>query len=309
MIIKTDTPLDLNLLSVFLEVYRLGSITLAADALNMTQPGVSGALKRLQQQLGAELFVREGRGISPTHTAVQLASDISPALSNVSNAISNIKQFDSGQPRTFRVLCNEMALLYFHPRIEHDSGMGNVTVEFVTAPGNEDDLLQELSLQKADLALDAIVQLSPSYKSHAVIQDEIVIVARKDHPRIHQTLTEQQYYQEKHITMRIRRAKMYAADYFTKKPLKPRKISTECDSLIAMFALISGSDCIGSTARKLASQYAQLFNLQVIEQPFETRPVEHLMIWHSRMDFSPAHQWLREKIKNYAIIRNHSGNG
>ncbi len=91
MITKATAYLDLNLLSVFLEVYRLSSITLAADALEMTQPGVSGALKRLQEQLGAEMFVREGRGISPTHIAVQLAGEISPALNNVSNAISNIK--------------------------------------------------------------------------------------------------------------------------------------------------------------------------------------------------------------------------
>ncbi|WP_066018309.1 LysR family transcriptional regulator [Endozoicomonas atrinae] len=299
MITKTDTPLDLNLLSVFLEVYRLRSITLAADALEMTQPGVSGVLKRLQQQLGAELFVREGRGISPTHIAVQLASEISPALNDVSNAISNIKQFDPQQPRVFRVLCNEMALLHFHPRIEHDKTLGNVSIEFVIAPSNEDDMLQELSLQKADLALDITGQLSPSYKSHPVIQDEIVIVARKDHPRIHQTLTEQQYYQEKHVTMRIRRANIYAADYFTKTPLKPRKISAECDSLMSMLALVSSSDSIGSTSRSLASRYAPLFNLQVIEQPFETLPIEHVMIWHSRTDYSPAHQWLREKIQNH----------
>lgn len=300
MITKTAASLDLNLLSVFLEVYRLGSITLAADALEMTQPGVSGALKRLQQQLGAELFVREGRGISPTHIAVQLASEISPALNNVSDAISNIKQFDPQQPRTFKVLCNEMALLHFHPEIERDTTMGNVSVEFVIAPSHEEEMLQALSMQKADLALDVKGHQSLSYKSHPIIQDEIVIVARKDHPRINRALTEQQYYQEKHVTIRLRRSNMYAADYFTKTPLKPRKISAECDSLMSMLALVSSSDSIGSTSRSLASRYAPLFNLQVIEQPFETLPIEHVMIWHSRTDYSPAHQWLREKIQNHA---------
>ncbi|WP_369526259.1 helix-turn-helix domain-containing protein [Photobacterium leiognathi] len=36
-------------------------MTLAAESLGLTQPGVSGAIKRLQQYLGKDLFVREGQ--------------------------------------------------------------------------------------------------------------------------------------------------------------------------------------------------------------------------------------------------------
>ncbi len=35
---------DLNLLRIFIEVYNLKSITLAAESLGLTQPGVSGAI-------------------------------------------------------------------------------------------------------------------------------------------------------------------------------------------------------------------------------------------------------------------------
>ena len=88
------TNLDLNLLVVFLEVYRLRSITLASESLGLTQPGVSAALKRLQSQLGAPLFVREGRGISPTHAAIKLANEIEPALTAVESALGNVADFD-----------------------------------------------------------------------------------------------------------------------------------------------------------------------------------------------------------------------
>ena len=59
------SKLDLSALRIFLEVYRTGSITAAADKLDMTQPGVSTAIKRLQNQIGAALFVRQGRSITP----------------------------------------------------------------------------------------------------------------------------------------------------------------------------------------------------------------------------------------------------
>lgn len=299
MITKTPAFLDLNLLSIFLEVYRLGSITLAADALEMTQPGVSGALKRLRQQLGAELFVREGRGITPTHIAVRLASQISPALDNVSNAISCIQRFDPQQPSTFSVFCNEMALLHFHPQVERDTTMGNIGIEFVITPSREEKVLEALSMQKADLVLDVESYHSLSYKSCPILQDTLVIIARKCHPRIDRVLTEQQFYREKHVTIRLRKSNMHLADYFGKKPLKAREISAECGSLMSMLALVSGSDSIGSTSRSLAIRYAAMFNLQIIEPPFATLPIEHMMIWHSRTDYSPAHQWLREKIRSF----------
>ena len=88
VIVSDVEKLDLNLLSVFLEVYRLKSITLASESLGMTQPGVSGALKRLQSQLDTDLFIREGRGIIPTNAAVQLASRVEPALEGITSAVS-----------------------------------------------------------------------------------------------------------------------------------------------------------------------------------------------------------------------------
>jgi len=69
---------DLNLLTVFLEVHNQRSITLAAESLDLTQPAVSSALKRFRDQLGTDLFVRDGRGIAPTHTAQFLAEELGP---------------------------------------------------------------------------------------------------------------------------------------------------------------------------------------------------------------------------------------
>lgn len=79
--------IDLNLLKVFATVYRHQSITLAAEEMGMTQPGVSGLLKRLKAQLGSELFIRSGRGIAPTRLAQELIRQIEPALVQINNAL------------------------------------------------------------------------------------------------------------------------------------------------------------------------------------------------------------------------------
>jgi len=56
----------LTQLEYFCQVYRLGSVSRAAETLNMTQPSISAAIRELETEFGLTLFAREGRGIRPT---------------------------------------------------------------------------------------------------------------------------------------------------------------------------------------------------------------------------------------------------
>jgi DNA-binding transcriptional LysR family regulator len=57
---------DWNLLHLFYDIVHSGGISAAARRLNRQQPTVSAALKRLEDQLGAELFKRTGHGVELT---------------------------------------------------------------------------------------------------------------------------------------------------------------------------------------------------------------------------------------------------
>lgn len=61
---------DLNYhhLRYFWAVARAGSIAKACDELHVAQPTISGQLKELEQAVGSPLFVRSGRGLTPTDT-------------------------------------------------------------------------------------------------------------------------------------------------------------------------------------------------------------------------------------------------
>lgn len=66
----------LDLLATFLEVYRTGSLSAAAARLGVSQPTVTAQLARLEEQLGARLFVRSGRGAEPTERGAALAARV-----------------------------------------------------------------------------------------------------------------------------------------------------------------------------------------------------------------------------------------
>ena len=58
-----STPLDLDQLQSFCAIADCGSFTEAARRVNKTQSAVSMQIKRLEERLGAELFLRDGRRV------------------------------------------------------------------------------------------------------------------------------------------------------------------------------------------------------------------------------------------------------
>lgn len=58
--------MDLRQLVAFVAVYEAGSINRAAQRLRVAQPSVSGIIRNLEEELGAQLFDRMARGTRPT---------------------------------------------------------------------------------------------------------------------------------------------------------------------------------------------------------------------------------------------------
>jgi len=294
-----ESSIDLNLLKVFISVYEHRSITIAAEVMGLTQPGVSGVLKRLQQQLGVQLFIRSGRGIAPTHQAHELARQIEPALNQITNAIEGMESFSTANSRRFVVYTSEPMMLMLLPKIEADPTLGKVEIELHPTQSNEEKLLHNLSQQKADLAIDFANYSAPSFFSEYFYTDELCVIARKDHPRIKGGLSLEQFYNEKHVTLKLRREDAYLADYFTEEVIAERNVAAECDSLVSQMTMISNSNCLAAMVRSIADQFADKLDLQVLDAPFTNLPVKYRIMTHNRMKYSPANQWLREKLKSY----------
>jgi LysR family transcriptional regulator, regulator for genes of the gallate degradation pathway len=73
---------DMNLrhLHMLGVISHLGSITAAADAINLTQPAITQALAKLERQIGQSLFERRADGMEPTPAALVIIPRIKAAL-------------------------------------------------------------------------------------------------------------------------------------------------------------------------------------------------------------------------------------
>ena len=65
-------PLDSDLMRSFLAVAQTGSVTAAAELVGRTQSAVSMQIRRLEENLGQPLFLRQPRGVTLTPRGSQL---------------------------------------------------------------------------------------------------------------------------------------------------------------------------------------------------------------------------------------------
>lgn len=73
--------LDLNDLASFLKIIDTGSISRAAQELGLTQPALSLKLKKLESELGVQLFQRTPRNVVPLESALSIEAKIRDILS------------------------------------------------------------------------------------------------------------------------------------------------------------------------------------------------------------------------------------
>ncbi|MEJ2870527.1 LysR family transcriptional regulator [Actinomycetospora sp. OC33-EN08] len=86
-----QSDLDLRLLRYFAVVVDLGSITMAARALVMTQPALSRSMRSLERQMGVDLLVRSVRGVEPTPAGRTLYRHVTTLRAQASTAVTEVR--------------------------------------------------------------------------------------------------------------------------------------------------------------------------------------------------------------------------
>lgn len=83
---------SLSLYPVFLSVAENGNITKAADELFISQPAVSKAIHKLEENLGVTLFIRSTRGVKLTYEGKILYDEVVKAFSAIRNGEELLRQ-------------------------------------------------------------------------------------------------------------------------------------------------------------------------------------------------------------------------
>ena len=90
-------------LAIVQQVDKLGSMTAAAEALHLTQSAISHSIRKLEEQLGTDLWLREGRTLRMTQAGQYLLQVANRVLPQLVLAETRIGQYAEGERGTLRI--------------------------------------------------------------------------------------------------------------------------------------------------------------------------------------------------------------
>jgi LysR family transcriptional regulator for metE and metH len=90
-------------LAIVQEVEKQGSLTAAAQVLCLTQSALSHSMKKLEQQLGTDIWLREGRSLRLTQAGQYVLAVANRVLPQLDLAEERLRQFAQGERGTLRI--------------------------------------------------------------------------------------------------------------------------------------------------------------------------------------------------------------
>ncbi|MBA53021.1 MAG: LysR family transcriptional regulator [Pseudomonadales bacterium] len=288
---------DLNLLPVFIAVVEEGKLGQAAARLGMSQPAVSAALQRLRLTVNDPLFTRTRGGLNPTPRAQELYAAVSEHLQKIAQALDPANCFDPAtSERTFQVLAPDyfefMALGPLMVKLRQSSPQTRVRC----LP--QLDQWQRLLLDgKADFAIDSQLPTDDRLQAKVVMEEQLAVVAREQHPEIQGQLSLQGFLAAEHVVLPPREQQILPLDQILGKPGWRRRVGAQVMHYGNLLAVAGNSDLIATVPRRMAQELAPSLGLQILAFPVAIPGIPIYLQWPKALERDPAHGWFRALLE------------
>jgi DNA-binding transcriptional LysR family regulator len=295
---KIAMKIDLNLFVVFDAIYCEGNITKAASVLNLSQPAVSHSLGKLRTYFDDPLFIRQGNEMRPTPVAKNVIADVREALHQLRVCLVQSRQFE---PMTSRKnftlsLLGSLEATYLPPLMQSlikESPHVNLKS---SRRVRRNELENKLASGDIDLAIDTLVPVSNNIMHTQLEQDNVVVLARKDHPAISKSLNLQTYLDLNHILVSSRSSGPGLEDFELSRLGLERKVYLRCQHALSACRIIMSSDMILTLPKAAAKMYSEMLDIALYPMPVELSGIDVHLYWHENVDKDPANKWLRNKM-------------
>jgi len=173
--------MDLSELQVFLTVAREGSFSRAAERLYRTQPAVSLAIRKLEEDLGQRLFVRGARPVRLTD-AGSLLKDYAERLINLRDEVKKgLSELEGLQRGELSLGVNESSIHALMPAIakfrEQHPGV-QIRVHRMFSR----DIPHEVLNYRLDLGAVSYIPRDPQLQATEILKDELTLIVPPKHP-------------------------------------------------------------------------------------------------------------------------------
>ena len=168
-------------LTSFVEIARTGNLSRAAEALFVTQPALTSRLQVLERELGSELFVRTRRGMRLTEAGKAFLPFAVRSLETVAEGRRLVAEIAQGGAGELTIGAAPAVSTYVLPALLKEFHEAHPKVRLSVRTGHSEEVLELVLRDQVEVGLTRELR-HPGIVSVPVYEDELVLVANRDHP-------------------------------------------------------------------------------------------------------------------------------
>ncbi len=299
--------LDLNLLVALDAMFRLRSVSRAAEQLHMSQSALSSSLARLRDYFGDELLVPVGRRMELTPRAIALAEAVREVLVRVDTTITAVPHFDPAQSdREFRIFVSDFSMVVLVPHLLALAREQSAGVRFRLLPQTRQPQ-RMLEHGDADLLVAPRKFCSAEHPVDALFEEDFCVVVWR-HSRYGRAgaITLAEYKDAGHVVMQPSGMERTFENRFMDERGIRRRVEVDTFSFLAAPFLVAGTERVATVHRRLAREVCRGLEVVVLAVPLPMERMEQAMQWHKYRTQDPGLVWLRALLHR-AVARMDAG--
>lgn len=291
------SQIDLNLFVVFDAIYAEGGVTQAGRRLNLSQPAISHALRRLRSAVNDPLFVRQGQSIVPTPVARQMIASVRQSLQGLKATLGKVSGFDPATARIrFTIGMRDVLESVALPPLMKNVVRRAPFIDIAVVKSSRRELEMELASGAIDVAIDVLLPLPENVRRIRIAPQPLAVIARRGHPKIRGSLDLKTYLAQEHIVVSSRRRGQALEDYELSRRGLQRHVRLRCQHYFAASRVVGQTDLLCTMTEPLARILVKLSTTQVLPLPLKMPSFDTFLYWHAHVEEDPANRWLRAQL-------------
>lgn len=169
-------------LKYFLTVCELGRIRIAAERLHVSEPTISVAIRRLEDDIGQPLFTRNRRQLDLTEAGKRFCARAQEVVDCFERLEADVESSRTGS-HVLRIAAPSTLGEYLYVRFIPAFSEKHPSVLFETPPMTSVDAAQQVLDERMELAFcDQLAVISPLLEFLPLVRTSMYCYVRRDHP-------------------------------------------------------------------------------------------------------------------------------
>lgn len=283
--------IDGKLLHMLIVILETGSITKAAEKLDLTQSAVSHSLDRLRKICNDPLFVKSGRNISPTEHARNLGKEAQKLLDSLQHfshgSVFDTKDLELEWTIAANDLQRDLLLPPLAKRLSDKAPKVRLKIISSGVPS-----LQLLRDQGCQLAITPRPPEGSDIYQKRIFEDQYVVfydAKTRKPPR-----SKEEYLAAKHISVAYDAPRPLAIDEHLKEMGIKRDFQVLVPGFAGIASFMQGSQLLATLPSLLGAHL--LSNMAQCAPPMKCPKMPMYLCWHQKYNSDPVQKWLRNQL-------------